>query len=230
MYNYVFEEAKVKKFNIFCSLVVVLTLTISIIAIAQNITLRTTAPYTFYFNDTYVVSQVSSEYVNSEMSGMIADFFNSWNPEEFQIYEDTGYDIEGIFDEKDNHNMLTIKRAMDISLVLAIVSLIVTIAIYVYFLKNDYKAVLRNRFKTSAIICAVILVCEMFLLNTEKGIAIISKTLGLKMLEADSNLATLLGDGFIALADNFLFGFTIFVFLVAGYITHMLTKPPRIFF
>jgi hypothetical protein len=73
---------------------------ISIIALGQNITLRTTATYTYYFNDTYVVSYVSSEYVNSEMSDKIAGFFNSWNQKEFQIYEDTGYDIEGIFDEK----------------------------------------------------------------------------------------------------------------------------------
>ena len=107
-----------KKFNIFCSLLVIFTMAISIIALGQNITLRTTSTYTYYFNDTYVVSDVSSEYVNSEMSDMVAGFFNSWNPEEFQIYEDTGYDIEGIFDEKDSHNMLAIKRALDISFVL----------------------------------------------------------------------------------------------------------------
>lgn len=219
-----------KKFNFFCSLVVVLTLTISIIAIAQNITLRTTAPYTFYFNDTYVVSDVSSEYVNSEMSDMIAGFFNSWNPEEFQIYEDTGYDIEGLFDEKDNYNMLTIKKALDISLVFAITSLIISIAIYVYFIKNDFKPVLRNRFKASAVLTAVLLTIEMFLFNTKSGLAFVAKTLGLKALEEDSNLALLLGEGFVSLADNFLFGFTVFVFLVVAYVTHILTKPPRIFF
>ncbi|MBR5517016.1 MAG: hypothetical protein IKU53_03495 [Firmicutes bacterium] len=219
-----------KRFNFFCSLVVVLTMTVSIIAIAQNITLRTSAPYTFYFNDTYVVSRVSSEYVNSEMSGMIADFFNSWNPEEFQIYEDTGYDIEGLFDEKDNHNMLAIKRALDISLVMAITSLIITVAIYLYFLKNDFKPVLRNRFKATAALTAVLLAFEMFLLNTDKGIAMAMKMLGLKVLEEDSRLAVLLGEGFISLADNFLLGFTVCIFIAAAYVTHMLTKPPRIFF
>lgn len=219
-----------KKFNFFCSLVVVLTMTISIIAIAQNMTLRTTAPYTFYFNDTYVVSSVSSEYVNSEMSDMIAGFFNSWNPEEFQIYEDTGYDIEGIFDKKDNHNMLALKRALDISLVLAIISLIITIAIYIYFIRNDFKPVLRNRFKVSAVLASVLLIIEMFLLNTDKGIASLMKMLGMRALEEDSNLATLLGEGFISLADNFLFGFTVIVFIAAAYVTHILTKPPKIFF
>ena len=110
---------------------------VCIIAFAQNITLRTSAAYTFYFNDTYVVESVSTEYVNSEMSDMIAKFFNSWNPEEFQIYEDTGYDIEGIFDEKDSHNMLAIKRALDISFIIGLVSLIITISIYIN--KLHYK-------------------------------------------------------------------------------------------
>lgn len=219
-----------KKFNIFCSLIVIFTMTIAIVALAQNITVRTTATYTYYFNDTYVVSDVSGEYVNSEMSGMIADFFNSWNPDEFQIYEDTGYDIEGIFDERDSHNMLAIKRALDISFVLGLVSIIITVAIYRYFLKNDYKPVLRNRYKISAVLVTVILIAEMVLLNTKKGMAIIFDTLGLVKLEADSNLMTLLGGDFIGLADNFLFGITLIVFIAVTYIVHVLTKAPKIFF
>lgn len=219
-----------KKFNIFCSLIVILTMAVCIIAFAQNITLRTSAAYTFYFNDTYVVESVSTEYVNSEMSDMIAKFFNSWNPEEFQIYEDTGYDIEGIFDEKDSQNMLAIKRALDISFIIGLVSLIITISIYRYFLKNDYKKALRNGYKLSAILVATALIAEMVLLNTKKGMALISDTLGLVKLEADSNLLTLLGGDFIGLADNFLLGITIALFLGVTYIVHVLTKPPKIFF
>ena len=219
-----------KKFNFFCSLVVVLTMTICIVAFAQNLTLRTSATYTFYFNDTYVVSHVSGEYVNSEMSDMISGFFNSWNPDEFQIYEDTGYDIEGIFDEKDSHNMLSIKRALDISLILGVVSLIITVAIYRYFLKNNYKPVLRNRYKVSASLATIILIIEMILLNTNKGIAYICSWLDLVKLEDDSNLMTLLGGDFINLADNFLFGFTLIIFIAVTYLVHILTKPPKIFF
>ena len=219
-----------KKFNIFCSLIVILTMAVCIIAFAQNITLRTSAAYTFYFNDTYVVESVSTEYVNSEMSDMIAKFFNSWNPEEFQVYEDTGYDIEGIFDEKDSHNMLAIKRALDISFIIGLVSLIITISIYRYFLKNDYKKALRNGYKLSAVLVAIALIAEMVLLNTKKGMTLISDTLGLVKLEADSNLLTLLGGDFIGLADNFLLGITIALFLGVTYIVHVLTKPPKIFF
>lgn len=219
-----------KKFNLFCSLILIITTTVCIIAFAQNITLRTTATYTFYFNDTYVVEDVFEEYTNSEVSDILASFFNSWNPEEFQVYEDTGYDIEGVFDKKDSYNMLAIKRALDISLILSIVSFIITAAIYFRFLKLDYKPIIRKRFKVSAVLATGFLIGEMFLLNTKKGLAFLSETLGLVAMEKDSDLMALLGIDFIELADNFLFGFTILTLLVAGYITHFLTKPPRIFF
>lgn len=221
---------KVKKFNFLCSLIVILTMTVCIVAFAQNITLRTTAAYTFYFNDTYVVSSVSSEYVNSEMSDMIAKFFNSWNPKEFQIYEDTGYDIEGIFDKKDSHNMLAIKYALDISFVLGVVCLIITIAIYRHFLRSGYKQILRNRYKISSILVFLILIAEMIILNTKKGMGFISDILGLQVLENDSNLLTLLGGDFIGLADNFLFGLTVLLFAGVTYVVHVLTKSPKIFF
>ena len=45
--------------------------------------------------------------------------------------------MQGIFSERDSDNMLAVKKAADISLIVCIVSLIITVAIYVYFLKND---------------------------------------------------------------------------------------------
>ena len=79
-----------RKFNFFCSLILVLSTTIMIVTLGQNLVLRTTAGYTFYFNDTRVVSKISGNYTNSEMSQEIVSFMNSWRPDEFQVYEDTG--------------------------------------------------------------------------------------------------------------------------------------------
>ena len=125
-----------RKFNFFCSLILVLSTTIMIVTLGQNLVLRTTAGYTFYFNDTRVVSKISGNYTNSEMSQEIVSFMNSWRPDEFQVYEDTGYDLEGIFDDKDSDNMLAVKKTADISFVLFLVSAVITVAIYVYFLMS----------------------------------------------------------------------------------------------
>ena len=64
------------------------------------------------------------------MADEIAGFMNSWRPDEFQVYENTGYDMQGIFSAKDSDNMLKAKTAMDISLIICLVSLIIT-AVYI---------------------------------------------------------------------------------------------------
>ena len=64
-------------------------------------------------------NNISNEIIYSGYKdAMIVDYTSKWvNP------IDTNGD--GIFDKKDNHNMLALKRALDISLVLAIISLII---------------------------------------------------------------------------------------------------------
>ncbi len=219
----------VKRFNIFCSVIVVITVAIAIITLAQNITFRSSAAYTFYFNDTSVVSLVSSEYYNSQMSDFIAGFMNSFNPDEFQLEEDTGYDIEGIFDESDSDNMLAFKRALDISLVICLVSMVISAAIYNYFIKNNYKKVLRDRLKITSALVAVALIFEMIVLNTKWGIDMVYNLIGIVPVE-DSAISKLLGEGFVGMVDVFVFCFTVVIYLVVLYATYVLTKPPRIFY
>lgn len=218
-----------RKFNFFCSLLIVVSLAVFIVTMAQNITVRTSSTYTFYFNDTRVVDRVASGYTNSEMSDEICGFMNSWRPKEFQIKEDTGYDLEGIFDEADSDNMLAAKKAADISLLLCIVSGIITVSIYVYFLKNDFKLVLRKRLRISAALTGAFLIGEMFLIHTEKGIGWLKSMVGIKPLGEHSALDILLGGDFIGMAGNFLLAYTVILALAAIYLTLVLTKPPRIF-
>ena len=219
-----------RKFNFFCSVVLVITLAIFTITLAQNITLRGSATYTFYFNDTGIVDSVTDEYTNSQMSKEISRFMNSWRPEEFQVREDTGYDMQGIFDEKDSHNMLAVKKAADISLIIYLLSGIITVAIYVYFLKNGFKEVLRKRLKITVPVIAVLLACEMIAFSTKKGLATLMTITGVETLGKHSMLKTLLGGDFIGLAGNFLLGYTFLLCIIAVYLTLFLTKPPRIFY
>ena len=72
----------------------------------------------FYFNDSGAVDRIYTGLSNSEMADGIADFMNSWRPQEFQIYEDTGYDLPGIFTEEESDSMMLVKKWLDISLAL----------------------------------------------------------------------------------------------------------------
>lgn len=218
-----------RKFNFFCSLVIILSMALFIVTLGQNVTIRTTATYTFYFNDTRVVARVADGYTNSEMSDEIAGFMNSWRPKEFQVKEDTGYDYEDIFDERDSDNMLAVKKAADISFLVCLVSFIISVSIYVYFLKNDFKLVIRKRFRISMAFAVLMLIGEAVLLRTESGIAWLMSFIGLESLSKYSALKILLGGDFINMACNFLIAYTIIICLAVGYATLVLTKPPRIF-
>ncbi len=230
MYSKKGGRNRVRKFNVFCSFALVLFMTLLIITLGQNVLLRTSAGYTFYFNDTRVVDSLGVNYSNSEMSQEIADFMNSWRPEEFQVYDDTGYDMQGIFSDRDSDNMLAVKKAADISLIVCIVSLIITVAIYVYFLKNDFKLVLRRRMWVTTGLTAVLLIFEMILTKTSVGVSFLMKVIGLEPLLDNSALRVLLGGDFISMAGTFLALYTLIAFLAAFYVTRVLTKPPRIFF
>lgn len=219
-----------RKFNFFCSLVLILSTTLMIITAGQNLVMRTSAGYTYYFNDTGVVAKISDKYTNSQMSKEITSFMNSWRPDEFQIYEDTGYDIEGIFGKHDSDNMLAVKKMADISLVLFAVSTIITAAIYIYFIRNDFKLVLRKRIAVTGILTVILCGTEIILLRTHAGISFLMNVAGIETLPSYSPLKSLLGGEFLGMAGIFLLIYTAVVLIGIVYLTLTLTKKPRIFY
>lgn len=219
-----------KKFNYVCSYLLVITLSLFMITLGQNIVARTSGTYLYYFNDTRVVDRLYTEFTNSQMADEIASFMNSWRPKEFQIYENTGYDMQGIFGNADSDNMLTAKTVMDISFIICLVCLILTVSIYVYFLKNDFKLVLRKRLKATWIVSALLLACEGFVLLSDGGRRWLAPFVGLEPLKENSLLSIILGEDFIHMAGFFVIGYTLIAVLAISYLTYVLTKPPRIFY
>ena len=219
-----------KKFNYVCSFLVVITLSIFIITLGQNIAARTSGTYLYYFNDTRVVESLYTSHTNSQMADDIAGFINSWRPEEFQVYDNTGYDLQGIFSAGDSDNMLAAKRALDFSLIVCIVCLIITAAIYVYFLKNDFKLALRKRIKLCWLLTAAMLIVEGFLLLSEQGRQWLASFAGLEALSENSALKVILGGDFIGMMAFFVIAYTLVAVLAISYLTFVLTKPPRLFY
>ena len=219
-----------RKFNYVCSFLLVITLSVFIITLGQNITARTSGTYLYYFNDTRVVEGLYTEYTSSQMADEIAGFMNSWRPDEFQVYENTGYDLQGIFSDRDSDNMLIAKTALDMSLIVCIVCLIISASIYVYFLKNDFKLVIRKRLKAVWIVTGILLVCESLLFMTEQGVRRLTSFMGLEALGDNSPLASILGADFINMAGFFVILYTLVATIAISYLTYVLTKPPRIFY
>lgn len=219
-----------KKFNMLCSVLVIFTAAIFVVTLAQNIVFRTADIYLFYFNDSRAVDQIYTTLDNSEMADEIAAFMNSWNPEEFQVYEDTGYDLQGIFTEDESKNMLIVKKWLDCSAAIMVVSLILTAAIYTYFLKNDYKKALRDRYKISIGLIPAAIVVTAALTITNGGRQWIFEKMQLVELPEDSSLIHLVGADYLSMATVFYIAIGMVIFAVATWLVFRLTRPPRIFY
>ena len=219
-----------KKFNMLCSVLVIFTAAIFVVTLAQNIVFRTADIYLFYFNDSRAVDQIYTTLDNSEMADEIAAFMNSWNPEEFQVYEDTGYDLQGIFTEDESKNMLIVKKWLDCSAAIMMVSLILTAAIYTYFLKNDYKKALRDRYKISIGLIPAAIVATAAIMVTNGGRQWIFEKMQLVELPEDSSLIHLIGADYLSMATVFYIAIGMVIFAVATWLVFRLTRPPRIFY
>ena len=103
------------------------------------------------------------------MADEIAGFMGSFRPEKFEVLEDTGYDMENVFNEEESVNMMAAKRLLDISGIIFIISLIVTVSIYVYFYRDGKKKVLSDMFKISMGLVVAGVVSETALMATNGG-------------------------------------------------------------
>lgn len=219
-----------KKFNMACSVVAVITIALFLVTLSQNMTVRTTEVYSFYFNDSQAVSRLYTELSSTEIADGIADFMNSWKPEEFQIYEDTGYDLQGIFDEDEGYNMMCVKRCVDISTALGLAALLLTLAIYWHLIRCDEKKKLRNSFRVALVISTGVSIAEFALLRSESGRAWLAEMLKLTELDENSALMTILGPDFISMAAVFFAILAVIVLAIFTYINYRLTRPDRIFY
>lgn len=223
-------DLDVKIFNRICSVIVIFTAATFILSFSQNLIFRSAEVYGFYFNDSRAVDRIYTSLTSSEMADEIAGFMGSWRPEKFEVLEDTGYDMESVFTEEESVNMMAAKKILDISSVIFVISMIVTVAIYVYFLRNGKKKVLADMFKVSIGLVIAGIMAEIGLMATNGGRSRVMETMDMIELGEDSQLTVLLGADFLNMATIFLVICTLIVLAVCTYVNRILTKPPRIFY
>ena len=88
-----------RQFNYFCSIVLTVLLPLMIVILSSNLILRSSATYTFHFNDSQVVTEVPYNVKGNEFAEAIADYWSSFSTEPFQVYEDNGMFKDEIFEE-----------------------------------------------------------------------------------------------------------------------------------
>ena len=153
-----------------------------------------------------------------------------WRPKEFQVYEDTGYDLQGIFTEAESDNMMLIKKWLDISLTICLLSLIVSAAICVWLLRSGYKKLMRSRTYATIALSSAFSVASFAFVSTHNGRLWLADKIGLMLPEDTTTLSILLGNDFISMANTFFMILAIVLLALTSYILLRLTRPPRIFY
>jgi len=216
----------------FCSVILVILIPVLIITLSINVVFRLPDAYLFHFNDSQSVDRLYVNLSSSEMADAISSFMNQFHPypEEFQVEENTGYDMIGIFDSRDSYNMLVLKRALDISGIFCIVSLLLVAAIHIFFIREEEKKLLRNSFRVGAAVSLALIGVEAFVFSAEHVREGLLRLLGTRTPAEDSNLQMTLGEEFWSIMVVFLTVISLVVFGICTYANHRLTRPPRIFF
>ncbi len=218
------------KFNYFCSVVLVFTLSLMIVILSSNLVLRVSAIYTFHFNDSQVMNQIPYSVNGSQMAGDITAYLSSFNGKKFQVYEDNGIYKDPIFQDQEQQAMRKVKNILNIELAAGLLCLALSLAIYIYLWKSGFKKALLNRYRVSAAITLLLLIGQ--------GVFWSVKSLRLWAygffigvdLGDNSTLEIILGDPFYKTYILFASILGAALLSVLTYVNYHLTKPARIFY
>ena len=220
-----------RQFNYICSIILVITLPLMIVILSSNLILRSSATYTFHFNDSQVVMEVPYSVKGDAFASEITAYFNSiFSDEPFQVYEDNGLFKDEIFEKDEQAVMQKAKDVLNIELAVGLFCLVLSVGIYVYLLKCGFYEAVRNRFKVCIGVTAGLLVLQAVLFSI-KGFRIwlYNGLIGLP-LHKDSILQLILGDPSYVTYILFASIFGAGALAILTYLHHELTKPRQIFY
>lgn len=142
----------------------IVLLPIAIISLSGNAVLRVYATYGYHFNDIQGSNLVSSNLSNSDLGKEIADYFNSFGDENFQIYEQNGEFSDPMFDDSEIAVMAKVKVLLKWTLIGGSFAFLLVVVIYVYLRLWGDKKKLRIVGYSAAGVTLVAFIAKVFLL------------------------------------------------------------------
>lgn len=219
------------KFNYFCSIVLVVTLPLMIVILTSNLILRVSETYTYHFNDSQVMDEVPYSITGSEMGKEIASYWSSFSSKDFQVYEDNGIYKDPVFNSDEQQVARKAKNILNIELAAGLLCLAISLAIYIYLLRNGFRDAVRNRFRVGAGLTLALLIAQAACWMS-KGFRIWAyhTLIGIELHKNSTLLALILGDPFYKTYVLFASIFGVAMLAVLTYVNYCLTKPNRIFY
>ncbi len=218
-----------RKFNYASSILAAVFIPLMILILSSNIVLRISETYVYHFNDSRATAGLAYNVTGSEFADEIAGYWSSFGGE-FQVYDDNGRFRDPIFDDKETEAMRKAKVAVNLHLLLGILSGAVGIAFYTYLYRKGYREALRKRGFLAAGITAVLIIIQDILISTGRFRAMLYDRLIGVELDDKSVLVVLLGSPFY---KTFIIFSSVLGLALLGifiYIHYNLTKAKRIFY
>lgn len=219
------------KFNYFCSIVLVVTLPLMMVILTSNLILRVSVTYTYHFNDSQVMDEVPYSITGTEMGSEIASYWSSFSSDDFQVYEDNGIYKDPVFKSDEQQVMRKTKNILNIELAAGLLCLAISLAIYIYLLRNGFRDALRNRYRVGAGLTVGLLIAQAVCWMS-KGFRLwaYQTLIGIEFHKDSTTLALILGDPFYKTYVLFASIFGVALLAVLTYVNYSLTKPSRIFY
>ena len=146
------------KFNYLCSMILAVLLPLMIVILTSNLVLRVSEIYVFHFNDSQDIREIPYNVTERDMAAGISSYWSSFSGESFQVYEDNGVYQDPIFDKTEQRIMGRVKTVLNIELAFGLFCFAIALAVYIYLWKNDFREALRNRYRTGAVLSALLLI------------------------------------------------------------------------
>ena len=218
-------------FRKIASVLLIFFIPIMIFCFANNIVLRMPDAYQFSFKSTEILRENGIDVSEDNMGKFISSYM-LYRQEEFQLREDQELeDIEGefIFTRNDQIAAESIRTVLNVLLAVGVIFLIYNVITYILFIKNGFKAILRNHFRISLIVLGILMILPIVAYNIPVISDIINNFVyGITFNEADM-IPIILGRNFV---KAYIFSLEVVMIVLVGffaYITWIKTKPRRMF-
>jgi len=217
-----------KIINLILTIILVISLPVSIICLANNLTARMPDMYQYELKSTEILKDLSVEKNEDEMGQFFSEFMLG-KTQKFQIEYQFGDNTDNLFTHDEQNTMAKFKSISDVILITGIVALFFSLVSYFLLYKQNLKMLLRRTFSRAAMFFAAAI-----------GIITLATLLSplIKMQYAllfDYELKTflalpkLLPKSFFVHSALATVALSIIAMMLLWYFTWKITKPRRIF-
>lgn len=199
------------------------------VSFSTNIAVRYPEVFSFYLNESEVLQYTDIDMKGGDLAKEMGSFFMGFGDDD-QIYENTEYTKDPVFDDKEMEVLLQCRSTLNILALAGIVSLAIFVGIFVYFIKTQNKDLLWKYGKGAAYTSVIVNI----IYNVLWGISPLRKaffdSLTNVTLTSNSNLYLIVTKGNLSTTLIIVQGAiaAILIILIA-YITRKITRSRRIF-